>query len=436
MKTILQYLNKKKLKAWQVTQTKQISNEIYLVSNAIETVRCTNVTKYHVEVHQNSKKDGCIGESSTRFETIPGKWKQLIDDAIEYSKLITNPAYNFSPTWSPKHQDVIINNKNLIADPEVQKSDQNTLVSLAEQVRSLSPKELYNCTVASCEIFLKYFIHKKFNSRGLELSFPSSTVSMDFVLLSPDKKSEINHYSTQRYIKQYNIKDIFSQEAKHLSVAHQAALPPTKEMSVILQGEALDNLFDYFVEQATGNAIYFKYSTLELGKSVYANQQDALENLTIYTDPYIPRGLNSGFCDSTGYPLKKLTLIENGRLKNYSIDGKIAQLLNQNRTSAASNICVETDKQSYEDFFTENNILEVFQFSSFHPNPITGAFSGEIRIGYLYGSKGKLPIKGGSVSGISQRAFLEAYYSKEKIARSSYLGPKAVFFKKLAVSGA
>jgi PmbA protein len=75
------------------------------------------------------------------------------------------------------------------------------------------------------------------------------------------------------------------------------------------------------------------------------------------------------------------------------------------------------------------------RFSTFEPNPITGAFSGEIRTGYFWKNGRKRPIKGGSVSGTMQEAFKAAFFSREMIQRESYLGPEAVRVDNLDISG-
>ena len=69
------------------------------------------------------------------------------------------------------------------------------------------------------------------------------------------------------------------------------------------------------------------------------------------------------------------------------------------------------------------------------PNSITGDFVGEIRLGYEIEGNKKRPIKGGSISGNIFTALTNAYFSKETVFLGNYLGPKAIRFEELTISG-
>jgi PmbA protein len=68
----------------------------------------------------------------------------------------------------------------------------------------------------------------------------------------------------------------------------------------------------------------------------------------------------------------------------------------------------------------------LLKFSSFEPHPVSGAFSGEIRVGYLVKDGKVQPIKGGSISGVMDEALEEIYFSKETVKRDSYFGPMGI----------
>ena len=68
--------------------------------------------------------------------------------------------------------------------------------------------------------------------------------------------------------------------------------------------------------------------------------------------------------------------------------------------------------KTFSDLLVEGPCYHWLRFSTFEPNPITGAFSGEIRTGYFLKKGQKIPIKGGSVSGTMQEAFKKAFFSR------------------------
>ena len=67
--------------------------------------------------------------------------------------------------------------------------------------------------------------------------------------------------------------------------------------------------------------------------------------------------------------------------------------------------------------------------------PVTGNFSAEIRTGYKIEGGRRIPIKGGSVSGVMYDAFRRAWFSSEKVLRAAYRGPAAVKLMGLDLAG-
>jgi hypothetical protein len=73
------------------------------------------------------------------------------------------------------------------------------------------------------------------------------------------------------------------------------------------------------------------------------------------------------------------------------------------------------------------DVLEVVRFSEFRPRPDTGAFSGEIRFGWLHSRDGtRRAVRGGSVSGVLRQAMAGARFSAEVGTIDGYHGPVAV----------
>ena len=369
------------------------------------------------------------------FSYFPGEWRNIVQDTIERARLIGNPAYDLPEAWHLE----IPKKENPVCDDAIVSEPAEQLYKINEKLTELSQGQsqkdtLFGCKLASYEVFLEKYETKMENSQGLELKTPSTKIIWDFVLISPNNEVEVNNLLRRRFLSHLNWEEILQKEAKQLVDLQQAKLPSTGNFPTIMADEAMDTIFDYFVSQADGNALYYGYSSFEKDISVYKDKQEAKEPLTIETDPTIEGGMRSGFFEELGYPLKPFTIIENGKLKNFTIGGKLSYLLKMPLTSSLSNIRVKPGKNSY-DSFIENGVFELLRFSTFHPNPITGAFSGEIRLGYLHKNGQKIPIRGGSVSGISQEAFLKASLSREIISRESYNGPKGIFFESLTLAG-
>jgi len=80
-------------------------------------------------------------------------------------------------------------------------------------------------------------------------------------------------------------------------------------------------------------------------------------------------------------------------------------------------------------------LIQVVIWSAMMPDVITGDFVGEIRLGYEITPTGRRPIKGGSVSGNLFSALAGARFSQETVFQGDYLGPAAIRFPSLTVSG-
>ncbi len=428
VKVLCSYLKTKDLKAWHLGYTHKEGNEIYAIAAQTEAIRCNTVSHYSLLLHQYKMKERVIGESKADFQLFPNDWRQFIDDTIIRAKLVENPAYLLPEKWE------IPSARNPIYDETFDHDTSKELARINETLINLDADILHGCSLASHEAFLEKYMTKIENSYGLSLRLPSTKVLWDFVLMSKNKEVEINCFLKRRFTKDFNWVKILQEEARQLVDLQNAELPPTGEFSVVMADEALDTIFDYFTAQSDGSALYHKYSCFEKGGSIYDGQKNALEPLTIKTDPSLVGGMNSGFFEPLGYPLTPLTIIKDGHLENFTISGKFSYLLDKPRTSALSNIVVKSGITPYQDFL-ESGVFELLRFSTFHPNPITGSFSGEIRLGYWHKGGKKIPIKGGSVSGVSQKDFLRARFSLENLQREAYRGPKGIFFEKMTLAG-
>ena len=77
----------------------------------------------------------------------------------------------------------------------------------------------------------------------------------------------------------------------------------------------------------------------------------------------------------------------------------------------------------------------VRNFSWLTPEASRGNFGSEIRIGYLHEKGVRTPVKGGTVSGNVFKALGTARYAKETVFRGDYVGPTAVRFEGLTITG-
>ena len=79
--------------------------------------------------------------------------------------------------------------------------------------------------------------------------------------------------------------------------------------------------------------------------------------------------------------------------------------------------------------------IEIAEYSWFNPNPATGDFACEIRLGYVVEGGQRKPFRGGLLVGNLLDALADMRWSKETGFYGNYLGPKAAVFNTLKVAG-
>lgn len=433
------YLQQKKIRAWQWITVEKKSAEIYSIFDKVDTVRYNETENNSLLINtfasDNALSEELHGEAHLRFEKMPKEftasdWQKQIDAAVERASYLQNPLYELSSPWQSEFE-----NKNPSFYEQENFTEETSAMQKVEQAYQAienAKKNLHGCSLASNEIFFSVYQTHYRNHKDHRLSLPSTQVLWDFVILSPDETKEINFIKKARSLDLLQIEKTIAQESELLLSSLEARLPPTGNMPVVLADEALDTLFDFFSGQVSATALYHKYGSFEKEQAIFAEQP--LEDLSLRTDPNLEGNLSFIFFDELGFPIKPVNLIEKNIVKNFSIDGKFSHYLRLPMTSAFTTTVVKTGMHSY-DSFLQDGVLEILRLSTFQPSPISGSFSGEIRLGYLHKNGKKIPVKGGSVSGMSGEAFLKARYSKESEKRQNYFGPKGVYFESLTIAG-
>ncbi|HAN08997.1 MAG TPA: hypothetical protein DCP90_00105 [Clostridiales bacterium] len=126
--------------------------------------------------------------------------------------------------------------------------------------------------------------------------------------------------------------------------------------------------------------------------------------------------------------------IEDGVFKKIVATKNYAEYLKCEVTGSSTNLVVSPGNKTYEELLEDGDII-ASSFSSFTPNGVTGAFSGEIRNAKLYTGGQYIPIKGGSVTGVMTEAMKEVYFSKEMLQTGKYFGPKYIKVCNVDVTG-
>jgi PmbA protein len=219
------------------------------------------------------------------------------------------------------------------------------------------------------------------------------------------------------------------------------AQPPrnARSSAVVFRGEPLrdggtSDFWQPFRFHLSAEAAYRKLSRFAPGRSITSGRL-AGEPLRLASDPTIRYGRASAPFDRDGLALRRVPLVEAGRLARYWATKEYADYLGVEATGALTNIDVPAGRTPERDLLGDGPVLEVVSFSWFNPDFVTGDFSCEIRLGYERRRGAARPVKGGAVQGNLFAAFRRAQFAREVDWFGTYHGPRAIRFERLTVAG-
>ena len=73
-----------------------------------------------------------------------------------------------------------------------------------------------------------------------------------------------------------------------------------------------------------------------------------------------------------------------------------------------------------------DHFLELLVFSDFEVNPLTGDFSGEIRLGRYFDGEKTIPVSGGHITGNIENIHNNMFLSKKLQQNNNFIGPKTI----------
>ena len=415
------------LTAWEMTRVRKTEHQLYVTMGETESERTvqSETVDLHLYLERMEKGEKVLGES--RLSLGPqDDFKSRISRAAEMAGLVSNQPFAL-PGPGGSYLDVKTFDQELAADPK------RALAAVHREIEEALPE---GQTLSCAEIVVTaadlYFM----NSLGLELDDKKTKIFADFVLLTgegPEQEVESHGFKNGRMLKDLQIGEMVKEYGAFAVDTLSSREPPTGTFDVVFSHEALDTFFSYFKAQAGGPAKHQGWSRFQEGEPIVKDVRGDL--LTLSSDPTLDGGMESGSFDADGLPLSRVDVIKAGIFQRRTVDSRYGSYLELAPTGSFTNVVVAPGSRSFEELLKPEPLLHLLKFSVFEPRPVTGAFSGEIRVGYLLRDGKKIPLKGGSVSGVMDRALEEIYFSQETEKREAYLGPRGVKVTGLKIAG-
>jgi predicted Zn-dependent protease len=426
---------RKELAGWSVRHIINRQAQVYLVGKKMESQRTVIDERYRIEVfRETTAPDGKKGIGVGDVSMLPdGDINEAIEKASLVAGLVCNPMHTL-PAPAPL-PDVPVLDKELKNDPL------GTLKKVTDEMLEAGSRQ-GDVRLTSAEGFAEVNSIHHLNSRGVDAQDEMTSIDLEFVLQykQGDKEVETFREYGRRRAADLHIRDDVKQYAQLTRDLMQAGSPPHWQGPVVLRGNALvvfvagDQLSGGVLQSKTAASQKFaKVSELEIGKSVFRGEVKG-DPLTVWANRCIPYGNNSNRFDEEGLPAQRVELIRDNTLVNFTASQRYADYLKLTPTGAFGGVEIPPGKWE-QAALLEEPYMEVSLFSWFNPDPITGDFATEIRLGYIVENGVRKPFKGGQLIGSYLDALANVRWCKDTGFMGYYTGPVCARFGDLKIAG-
>ena len=435
--------------AWQALISHREEAQVYRIGESIEEARRTvvsedtEVTLYNLHPpHAASESAPALGATTFTIssETLanPTQLRARLAEGAQMASLTDNPPFTLPAAPAEGF-------------PEVEAEDIGMSAKLLEAAERLGDqiraavRAAPGVRLGSAEIFASRSRHVFANSQGLRASKRETGAFLDLALLAGEGENiaEFHTELRRRRLSDLYVESVIAAYGAYAMHARKAIPTAAWEGPVIVSGEAVAHLFNPpsvsaspFATHASAEMAYRKLSRFQVGEFISQAEPQG-DRLTLVSDATRPYGMRTSAFDRDGLPGRAVTLIADGVFRQPWADARYAQYLGVAPTGAIGNLNVTRGVTPVNRLrSTERGpVYEIVSFSWFNPDPMTGDFSAEIRLGYRHDETGVQPIKGGSLVGNLFAAFGDARFSAEPFTDGVYFGPAAIRFASLAITG-
>lgn len=424
-------ITKNNVDEFKIIFTETTSNELFFIKQKLDMSRGKNVTHIEITIYRNFEKNGKKYKGSSTTKVSPTMSIDEINDKVDIASLaasfVNNQYYE------------LVDPTNDVAPKITSKfSDGNITKHISDLVADLFSEDnlVEGASINSCEFFINQKHTRIINSKGLDIEFDSYSGQIELITEANSKHEAVELFDVLNFsdYDQKWIKDTVKQALIKTKLRAEAVpLPIIKNIPIILTGEAVKTFFDYYYLKASGRMVYEGISQSKIGDIIQSGEITG-DKITVSFVPEIENSTLSRYYDNDGFFLKEVSVIENSKLLAYIADKRFADYLNIKPTGGIKNVVVKGGNKSVKELMVGKH-LELFNFSDFQMEPITGNFGGEIRLGMYYDGKTKIPVTLGSISGNAKKVEHNIYFSKELQKLNGFIGPKIIKINNVTIAG-
>lgn len=430
---------------WQIELLRDEEQQIYLIGDRVESRRTVTSERARVTLHNDHHiGDGPLARGVTTLTLLAGDvadtpaLAKRLREAVAVASLTNNPLFTLPEALGARDFPAV-----QTVDPVVAEDMSGGLDAALTRLR-VSAANWSNVRLSSAELYATRTRRILRTSRGLNAADEGTRVYLDVVLIAHQDglEAEFHGALARRRFADLMIEgavDAYATFARH---ALHATPPATHQGPVILSGEAAAQLFapllgsSPLVFHASAQAAYRGISRFSSGEYI-TTTRPAGDRLTLIGDATRPWGIRTATFDEEGLPAGRVTVIDDGVFRRPWADTRYATYLGIEPTGAFGNVTVLPGRWELDLLRSaaEGPVYEIVSFSHLSPDPISGDFTVEVRLGYRHDDRGTAPFKGGTLSGNIFDMLADARFSAETFSDGNYYGPAAIRFTNLTVSG-
>lgn len=424
---------------WIVRQVNRNSTQSYLIGTELESSRRVHSERYQVTVLNDhpARAGGSTarGEAeATILSTDLPDLKRKLSELVFVASLTDN--HPFALPGPADYPPVAT------ADPVLMSNPSDAIDQVTRDLlHALRQEEAVR--LSSAEIFVEDNQITQQSSAGAAGSKRATDLILELVLLATGEHDEMESNVTLhcRRASDLDVPAVAHRHAQYARDALVARTPRTGTYPVVVSDEALAELLvgDWdspLVLRSSAQAKYQQISPWELGQSVLPGPARG-DPIVIHSNALLDYGTRSGSFDNEGHPGQRVLVVDNGILRSFWGPSRYAQYLGIPSTGDFGNLELAAGSQPFGSLLSDTGTFyHIVSFSAMSPDPITGDFVGEIRLGYELNHGVASPIRGGSISGNLLTALAAARLSSETVLLTGYYGPRAARFESITVSGA
>lgn len=409
LEKIIKSLNKNKVDSYLINEISTTSTELFFIKKNLDMRRCKNVTKYDVTVYSDFFKD----EIKMRGFATCILYPDMSDD--ELSKKISDAKYSCRFACNPYFD---------FPSPETGHIKKESKFDVEDTISKMTSALFINdtendCFINSAEIFINEKLFHTISSWGTDVTYESHNIEGEFVTqcTSPE---DVETYQDFYYTSSDSI-SLSNKVKQTIELTRQRAKASrcniSGAMKVILSGQYVADLLDFYTSRASASMIYPKYSDFKTDKQVQsANIKGDALNITITSElPY----------SSEGIKMHDRILLKNGVLKTIHGPARFCHYLGIEPTGVYNAISVPAGSLPLSSM-KKGRYLHVVNFSDFQMDAMSGRFGGEFRLAFYCDGEKTIPITGGSISGSIIELADNITLSSDMQTLKNYTGPLAV----------